>query len=145
METGSPVGLHGPLHDPTPPSNCAHVSLEGANPKLTEALWQDFMASRGSGSKRGGRAKGAASRTDCDSGKIGPSAPASTRVFEYSESQATPEAPCLTPCRPSRLATSFTAPVLNPRGIYIADTHVIVPSAFAHFSTDEPQAGAPVH
>jgi hypothetical protein len=75
METGCPIGSGGPLHDPTPPLDLAQVFLESTDPDLTQALWQDVaaMASRGSSLKRGGRAKVPASRTDSDSGKIGPS------------------------------------------------------------------------
>jgi hypothetical protein len=145
METGYPIGSDGPFDDPAASPGLAHACPYSTDPELTEELWRNVakMTSRTSGLKRGGRTKGPASRTDSDSGKIGPSASASTSVFDQADSHATPGSTLSNTLRTvSPRNTNYSRLILNPRGIYIKDTNVIVPSAFAHFRTDEPLATA---
>ena len=145
------------LHHPSmahssSPLDSSRVS--DTNPDTIKALWTDVasvvsMSSRGQpikngrrGGAGGGRA-GGGSRAGSDVGKeASPSASVPTSVFDPSESRHTPESTATHTTRTiSPRHANFSKLVLHPRAITINDTNSIVPSAFAHFGTNEPPDG----
>ncbi|EEU34837.1 uncharacterized protein NECHADRAFT_88424 [Fusarium vanettenii 77-13-4] len=114
------------------------------DPKTTKELWMTVatiaMSSRGPASRTAGSRSGrATTKTGSDAGKRSTSA--STRsLFDLSESQVTPESTITNATRSiSPRNAKFAKLVLEPRGILINDTNSIVPNAFSHFGTEQPE------
>ncbi|RTE68649.1 hypothetical protein BHE90_016975 [Fusarium euwallaceae] len=150
FSTGSCMELAAPGHTVQPPSGHEEPRISppsddwDTDPKTTEELWMTVaaiaMSSRGPASRTAGSRPGrATSKTGSDAGKRSTSA--STRsLFDLSGSQITPESTVTNATRSiSPRNAKFAKLVLEPRGILINDTNSIVPNAFSHFGTREPE------
>ncbi|RFU30519.1 hypothetical protein B7463_g5817, partial [Scytalidium lignicola] len=148
MDLAGPVDLDHQLHDHSEQSTSVPPDASYTNPDTTKTLWEEVelvaaRSCRGHEPSSGGHQPGGwASRTDPDDSKISPLVSVPQSLFDFSESQATPESAVANTMRTmSSRSSKFTKLVLHPRGIIINDTSSIVPSAFSHFGTSEPLEG----
>ncbi|KAH6871916.1 hypothetical protein B0T10DRAFT_541412 [Thelonectria olida] len=98
------------------------------------------MSSKGSAPKIvSRRTGGTATKTGSDAGKQSGSVSARS-LFNAQGSQVTPKSTVTNATRNiSPQSSRFTKLILEPRGILINNTNSIVPSAFSHFSTGQPE------
>ncbi|KAL6408566.1 hypothetical protein AUP68_08426 [Ilyonectria robusta] len=115
------------------------------DPDTTQTLWREVASSVAMSSKssvpkiNGRRAGGTTSKTGSDTGKQSGSVSARS-LFDAQESQVIPESTVTNATRNiSPRSSRFTKLVLEPRCIFINDTNSIVPSAFSHFGTGQPE------